>query len=334
MAPFVFIENDRVTKIPTVEKKWVRKGPAAEDFEAVNVLPTLVQKAVNFISSKADDAKDGQPFFLYLALPSPHTPIVPNEEWKGKSRISPYSDYVMQTDAAVSEILTILETKGLTQNTLVVFTSDNGCSPAAGLDVLRKAGHEPNGPWRGTKADLYEGGHRVPFIVRWPGKVPPGSTSDQLVSLVDWMATWAEIIGAKMADNAGEDSVSILPVLLGKSEKPVREDLVHHSIQGRFAIRAGKWKLCLSPGSGGWSAPQDSEAVKRGLPPEQLYDLVADFAETKNVAGEHPEIVEQLTQRLEKIVADGRSTPGPAQQNTVPVVIRKPIGAAGTSEAK
>jgi arylsulfatase A len=321
MVPFAFIENDRIPKVPTVEKKWIRKGPASEDFEAVDVLPTLVRKADDFIT------KSVAPFFLYLPLASPHTPIVPSKEWEGKSGISPYADFVMQTDAAVGDVLASLDRKGIAENTIVIFTSDNGCSPAAGIDVLRKAGHEPNGPLRGTKADLWDGGHRVPFIVRWPGKVAPGSTSDQLVSLVDFMATCAEILDVKLPDTAGEDSVSILPVLLGTAQKPVRETLVHHSIHGRFAIRERNWKLCLSPGSGGWSAPGDPEAVKQGLPPEQLYDLSADLAETKNVGAEHPEIVARLTKRLETIVSEGRSTPGLPQENTVPVVIRKPITA-------
>lgn len=333
MVPFVFIENDRVTKAPTVEKKWVRQGPAAEDFEAADVLPTFVRKAGEFIGQRAADAKKGHPFFLYLPLASPHTPVVPTKEWQGKSGISPYADFVMQTDAAVGEVLAVLDREGVAENTLVVFTSDNGWAPAAGIEPLRKAGHEPSGPLRGTKADLFDGGHRVPFIVRWPGKVAAGSTSDQMVSLIDWMATCADLMEVKLPDNAGEDSVSMLPVLLGTAQKPVREILVHHSVQGRFAIREGHWKLLISPGSGGWSKPRDPEAAKRGLPPEQLFELSSDLAETKNVAAERPEIVTRLTQRLEKMIADGRSTPGAPQENAVPVVIRKPIARpANTSD--
>jgi arylsulfatase A-like enzyme len=319
MVPFTFIENDRVTKVPKVEKQWVRKGPAAEDFEAVDVLPTLVRKAGEFVKQHAEDAKAGRPFFLYLPLASPHTPIVPTKEWDGKSGISAYADFVMQTDSAVGEVLASLENAGVANDTLVVFTSDNGCSPAAGIDVLQKAGHEPNGPLRGTKADLWEGGHRVPFIVRWPGKIAAGSVSDQLVSLMDWMATCAEIVGAKLPARAGEDSVSLLPLLLGNAQGPVREALVHHSISGRFAIREGKWKLCLSPGSGGWSAPRDPQAAKQGLPAEQLYDMTLDLAETMNLVAEKPEIVARMTERLERIVA------GQSQENAVPVIIRKPI---------
>jgi arylsulfatase A len=169
--------------------------------------------------------------------------------------------------------------------------------------------------------------------VRWPGKVAAGSVSNQLVSLVDWMATCAELVGAKLPDNAAEDSVSMLPALLGNAKDRYRETLVHHSITGRFAVREGQWKLCLSPGSGGWSAPRDPEAVKRGLPPDQLYDLASDLAETKNVAAEHPEIVARLTRHLEKMIADGRSTTGSRQANTVPVVIRKPIAAPAKAKS-
>jgi arylsulfatase A len=333
MVPFTFIENDRVTKVPTVEKKWVRQGPAAEDFEAVDVLPMLLRKAGEFISQRAADAKQGRPFFLYVPLASPHTPVVPGKEWQGKSGISPYADFVMQTDAAVGDIVGALDREGVADNTLVVFTSDNGWAPAAGIEPLRKTGHEPSGPWRGTKADLFEGGHRVPFIVRWPGKVAAASTSDQMVSLIDFMATCADLLDVKLPDAAGEDSVSILPILLGKAEKPVRKTLVHHSVQGRFAIREDHWKLLISPGSGGWSKPRDPEAVKLGLPPEQLFDMSSDPAETKNLAAEHPEIVALLLQRLEKMIADGRSTPGSPQENAVPVVIRKPISAPSNTKA-
>jgi arylsulfatase A len=333
MVPFTFIENDRVTQVPTVEKKWIRKGPAAEDFEAVDVLPTLVRKSAEYIKERSADSKAERPFFLYVPLASPHTPIVPTKEWKGKSGISEYVDFVMQTDAAVGEILASLDREGIVESTIVVFTSDNGCSPAAGIDVLRKSGHEPNGPLRGTKADLWDGGHRVPFIVRWPGKVAAGSVSNQLVSLVDWMATCAELVGAKLPDNAAEDSVSMLPALLGNAKDRNRETLVHHSITGRFAVRERQWKLCLSPGSGGWSAPRDPEAVKRGLPPDQLYDLASDLAETKNIAAEHPEIVARLTRHLETMIADGRSTPGSPQANTVPVMVRKPIAAPAKAKS-
>jgi arylsulfatase A len=322
MPPFTYLENDRCAVVPTTEKKWVRKGPAAADFEAVDVLPMLTRKAISYITERA--AKPEQPFFLYLPLASPHTPLVPNDEWRGKSGIGDYADFVMQTNAAIGSVMEAIEKAGIAEKTLVLFTSDNGCSPAAGIDKLRASGHEPNAPLRGTKADIWDGGHRVPFIVRWPGKVKPGTTSDQLVSLVDLMATSAELSGAKLASNIGEDSVSFLPVLAGTATAPMREALVHHSIDGAFAIRQGEWKLALCPGSGGWSAPRDPAARKQGLPETQLYRIGAgDIAETKNVAAENPDVVERLTKLLERYVSEGRSTPGDPQRNAVAVKIRK-----------
>ncbi len=337
MVPYTFIENDRVTVVPTVQKdfpmyptdgKKTRLGPAAAEFEAADVLPTLAKKAAGVI---ADRAKAKKPFFLYMPLNAPHTPIVPSKEWQGKSGLTPYADFVMETDWALGEVLGALDQAGVAENTLVVVTSDNGCSPAAHIEDLQAKGHAPNGPLRGHKADIWDGGHRVPFIVRWPAKVKP-AVSDQLVCLTDVFATCAEIVGAKIAANAGEDSFSFLPVLTGAG-KSARTSAVHHSINGVFALRDGAWKLELCPGSGGWSTPRDPEAVKQGWPDTQLYRIAdGDLAEQKNVAAENPEVVARMTKALEKIVADGRSTPGAPQQNAVPVVIRKPVGAAGKNK--
>jgi len=228
----------------------------------------------------------------------------------------------MQVDSAVGQVLDALEKSGAAKNTLVAFTSDNGCSPSAKFDELRAKGHDPCAGFRGHKADIFEGGHRVPFIVRWPGKVKPGGSSGQVVCLVDFMATCAEIAGAKLPDGAAEDSVSLLPVLLG-TDGPRRQTLVSHSINGSFAIREGNWKLCLCAGSGGWSAPKPGTPQERDLPPDQLYDLAADRSEQKNVAADHPEIVKRLSDLLDKYIADGRSTPGVPQKNAVSVVVRK-----------
>lgn len=320
MPPFVYIENDRWTAMPTVEKTWIRKGPAAADFEAVDVLPTFTRKAVAYLDARA---KAGGPFFLYLPLNSPHTPIVPAAEWKGKSGLNAYADFVMETDWAIGEVLQALERNDLERSTLVIVTSDNGCSPSANFAQLQKNGHNPSYVFRGMKSDIWDGGHHIPFIARWPGKVAAGSKSSQLICLGDLLATCADLLGTRLPATAGEDSVSILPALLGKADKPLREALVHHSIEGRFAIRQGNWKLELCPGSGGWSQPGDTAARKQGLPPVQLYDLAADIGETHNVQAEHPETVERLTRLLEKYVADGRSTPGAPQKNDGPVDIWK-----------
>ncbi len=322
MPPFVFIANDRFTELPTVEKNWVRKGPAAADFEAIDVLPTLTRKACEYV---AERSKSDGPFFLYLPLNSPHTPIVPSKEWQGKSGISPYADFVMETDWAVGQVLDALQQHGLAENTLLMFTSDNGCSPAADIPELEKHGHHPNYIFRGHKADIWDGGHHIPFIARWPGKVKPGSSSDQIVCLGDLLATVAEMLEVKLPDNAGEDSVSFLPALLGKADHPLREALVHHSINGRFAIRQGRWKLELCSGSGGWSKPGDPEAAQQGLPSVQLYDMVEDIGEEKNLQAEHPELVEKMTALLTRYVNDGRSTPGASQKNDADVKIVKPL---------
>jgi arylsulfatase A-like enzyme len=326
MPPYIFIEDDRCRGVPTVEKTWIRKGPAAADFEAIDVLPTLTEKSVAYIDRWAGEAKSGKPFFLYLPLAAPHTPILPVAEWRDRSGIGPYADFVMQVDRTVGRVLEALERNGLADDTLVIFTSDNGCSPAADFAALAARGHNPSYHFRGHKADIFEGGHRIPFLARWPGKVAPGTTSDQLVCLTDLMATCAEILGVRLPEGAGEDSVSILPALLGRATGPLREAVVHHSINGSFAIRRGDWKLELCPDSGGWSAPRPGRDDASGLPPVQLFDLAADVGERRNVQDGHPEVVDALTRLLERYVADGRSTPGSPQQNTGRVEIRKGAG--------
>jgi arylsulfatase A-like enzyme len=325
MPPFAFIENDRFTEAPTTTKQWGRKGPAAPSFEAVDVLPTLTQKAIDYIGRQA---KANQPFFLYLPLASPHTPIVPTAEWRDKSGLNAYGDFVMQTDASVGRVLDALDQAGIASNTLIMFTSDNGCSPAAKVEDLVAKGHHPSELRRGYKADIWDGGHRVPFIARWPGMIAAGSRTDQLTCLTDLMATAAEVAGAKLPDNAGGDSVSMLPVMLGTVTKPVREAVVHHSISGVFAIRQGPWKLDLCKNSGGWSKGGDVET------PAQLYDMSKDVGERANEYQAHPEVVSRLTTLLEKYVRDGRSTPGPSLTNDVPVEIWKKQAANGQTERK
>jgi len=320
MPPFAFIENDHFTQAPTATKAWVRKGAAAPDFEAVDVLPTLTRKAEEYLAQRA--AAQG-PFFLYLALTSPHTPIVPTKEWQGKSGLNAYGDFVMQTDATVGRVLDALEKNGLTTNTLVFFASDNGCSPAAGTAAMEKKGHFASGPYRGYKADIFDGGHRIPFIARWPGHIRAGSTSEQLVCLTDLLATCADLLGAKLPANAGEDSVSLLPALLGTATGPLQAAVVHHSINGSFALRQGRWKLEFCGDSGGWSAPKPRSAEARKLPPLQIYDLTADVGERRNVFQAHPDVVADLAKLMRAWIAAGRSTPGAARTNDVPVSLWK-----------
>ncbi|NOZ55284.1 MAG: arylsulfatase [Calditrichaeota bacterium] len=323
MAPYVFVENDRVTALPNRvthsddRMAFWREGPTGADFEHEKVLDKLTEKAVNYIESQ----KKGQPFFLYFALTAPHTPILPTKPFRGKSHTNAYGDFVLQVDYTVGQILDALKRAGLEENTIVIFTSDNGCSPRADFKELARYGHHPSYVFRGHKADIFEGGHRIPFIVRWPAKVKPGSTCDDVVCLTDLMATMAEITHYKLPDNAGEDSVSILPDLLGTATKPVREAIVHHSVNGSFSIRQGKWKLELCPGSGGWSDPRPVVAVMSDLPPVQLYDLTQDISERRNLQAEYPDVVKRLTALMQSYADRGRSTPGKPQKNDTPVDI-------------
>jgi arylsulfatase A-like enzyme len=238
----------------------------------------------------------------------------------------------MQTDWSVGAVLKALDSHGLANNTLLIFTSDNGCAPYVGIDEriaqgkikeLERLGHYCSAQLLGYKSDIWDGGHRIPFLVRWPGKVKAGSISTQLVCLSDLMATCAELMECKLPQNAGEDSVNILPALLGTARAPMREAVVHHSGHGYFAIRQDRWKLVFGPGSGGWSKPAYKEAAEHGLPPVQLYDMAADIGEKNNLQAKHPEVVGRFTKLLQKYVADGRSTPGPPQHNDVSVDIWK-----------
>ena len=318
MAPYVYVENGKVTAAPdrVTENKdfkgfW-RKGPTGADFEHINVLPEFVNKACNYIDEKA---KSGKPFFIYLPLPAPHTPILPIDKFKGKSGTNEYGDFVQQVDWHVSQVLDALKRNGIKDNTIVIFTSDNGCSPRADMKELADIGHAPSHIFRGHKADIYEGGHRVPFVVHWPAKIKPETVSNETICLTDLLATAADINNITPPDNAGEDSVSFLPALLGDTSAPLREATVHHSINGSFAIRKGPWKLILCPGSGGWSSPKPNKAYKSKLPVLQLYNLKDDPAESKNLYMSNKSKVKELYSLLKKYVEEGRSTAGKAQSN-------------------
>jgi arylsulfatase A-like enzyme len=218
-------------------------------------------------------------------------------------------------------VVAAIDRHGLAENTIIIVTSDNGFAPAGDpKNAIRDLGHKPSGPLRGSKADVWEGGHRVPFIARWKSKIPAGMRSERTICHCDFMATCAELLDAKLPDNAGEDSVSYLPALLGQSNAPNRPSIVSHSVSGRFAIREGNWKLEFCPGSGGWAAPNDAAATRQNLPRVQLYNLSADIGETRNVYAENPEIVSRLTSRMEAEIANGRSTPGTKQLNDIPVI--------------
>lgn len=315
MFPYVYLENDKATEQATVTKAFFRPGPSGADFEAINCLRDFARESRAYIKARA--AEKEQPFFLYLPLTSPHTPIVPSEAWQGKSGIGAYGDFLMETDWVVGEVLAELDNNKLADNTLVIFVTDNGCSPAAKIPDLVKQGHQPNGALRGHKADIYEGGHRVPFIVRWPEKVKAGSSYDQTICTADIFATLADINGKlpTVPAEAAEDSFSFLPALTGQTQA-TRPFTIHHSINGSFAIRKGKWKLALCPGSGGWSDPRPNKALKDlSLPNVQLFDLEADLGEQHNVQDKHPAVVEELVNDLATAIDKGRTTEGPQQSN-------------------
>ncbi len=323
MPPYVWLRDDRATRVPTgtigdspAPKLW-RGGPIGDDFQMDAVQTRFTDEALAFIDDRAA-ARDRRPFFLYLPFASPHTPVLPTGKFDGATKTTPYGDFVAQLDADIGRLLERLEKHGLTRNTLVIFTADNGFAPPGGLEGLQRIGHDSSGGFRGVKADLFEGGHRVPFIARWRAVIRPGQVSQALVGQLDLFATCADILGVAVPPEAAEDSVSLLPVLRG-AQPTARTTLVNHSGEGRFAIREGKWKLLLWPGSGGWSHPTPTpspwlkveKADLTQLPPFQLYDLAADPRETKNVAADHPEVVQRLGRKLRTDIERGRSTAGP-----------------------
>ncbi|VGO18597.1 sulfatase family protein [Pontiella sulfatireligans] len=311
LPPYVWMENDRVVEVPTErhvsnglktpEEKQVRmeSGLQASGFDPSTVLKTLTERAVEHI-----DAADAEsPFFLYLPLTAPHTPVVPRDEFRGTSDCGIYGDFVQEIDWSVGQVLDALEARGIAENTLVIFTADNGASkPAFPLKFEQVFDHHPSGIYRGRKASLYEGGHRVPFLVRWPEVVEAGSRCDVLCELTDFYATCAELVRAPAAPQVGEDSFSMLPLFFQTLEKYKRTQAVHHDFGGRFAFRDGRWKLIPSKNR--------SKAA--------LYDLEADVSETANQYASNPEVVERLEARLTAVVANGRSTPGPKQENDGP----------------
>ncbi|MGI9550171.1 MAG: sulfatase-like hydrolase/transferase, partial [Aurantibacter sp.] len=247
---------------------------------------------------------------------SPHTPILPTEGWLGKSGLNSYADFVMQIDDYIGKLNEALEELGISENTILIFTSDNGCSPEADFEILGEKGHDPSAIYRGHKADIFEGGHRVPFIVRWPSKIKAGTVSEQTICTTDFLATCADLISTDLKDDEGEDSFSMLPLFSQDSRRKYkRESTVHSSINGSFALRKGKYKLIMAPGSGGWSHPKPEMEGINKMPSVQLYDLSKDPEERANIYLERPEVVDELKQLLWTTIENGRSTPGGIQSN-------------------
>lgn len=320
MPPYVYVENDMPTMVPkknTVNKDakghW-RNGPTSDDFVHETVLQDLTDKAISYIDDKA---KESKPFFLYFPLPAPHTPILPTEEFLGKSKTNEYGDFVMQVDDVVGQIRKKLKDLGISENTLLVFTSDNGCSPRANFEELEKFNHDPSYVFRGMKADIYEGGHHVPFILEWPNYASKNKSTNKTIGTTDFFATCAEVSGYKIKDTEAEDSYSMLPLLTNSTETEIRESIVYHSINGSFAIKKGDWKLCFTQGSGGWSYPKPNEIKKQklNLPAMQLFNIKNDVGETKNLIASNPQKAAELKGALKKIILEGRSTNGTIQTN-------------------
>jgi arylsulfatase A-like enzyme len=315
--PFTFIENDRVVTPPNarylfepgqgvVMPKSFSGLPMAPGWRFDRILPEITKRAVRYIHEQS--TRD-RPFFLFFSMTSPHEPVVPSREFSGKSGIAPIADFVMETDWSAGQIIKAVEDAGVAENTLIMFTSDNGHSHYTGWDKLMDAGHFPSGPFRGHKGDIWEGGHRVPFIVSWPGKVKAGQSSDVLLCLNDIFATFTEIVGAPFPDNAAVDSFSFLPALVGNQVSPLREHVVSHSVYGEFAYREGPWKVVYK------RASRDLENA-RGKPVQvELYRLDVDPAETNNLAKQERLRVTDLGKGLETIIQRGRSRPGRPQSN-------------------
>ncbi|KAA5547278.1 arylsulfatase [Roseiconus nitratireducens] len=318
--PYAWIENDRLVKPPDTildtdqwkpikEGNWeCRPGPMCSDWDPYQVLPTLAEKGVQYIRSHAS-AK--QPFFLYFAFPSPHAPIIPNDRFDGKSQAGAYGDCVVETDDVAGRLLRALKDAGIDNDTIVFFSADNGPEHYA---YQRDASfdHWSSFPFRGLKRDIYEGGHHVPFLIRWPGITKSGSVSEALVSQIDLFATFAEFLSADLPDDAAEDSHSLMPLLHGQSDS-VRDSHVHNTRQGHYAFRQGNWVL-IDTKSGYTSRRSEAWEKKHHYPPGddarvQLYNLRNDIGQRENVADHHADRVAELQTELQRIRQQGHSAP-------------------------
>lgn len=270
----------------------------APDFVDGECLTRFTDKAIEWVRGRAAAARDGKPFFLYLPYTSPHLPVIPLEQFRGKSGCGPYGDFMIETDWHVGRLMDALEAEDLTEDTLIVFSSDNGPENPWKQRIIDHQ-HYSSGVYREGKRSIYEGGHRVPFIVRWPAVVKPGGAWDGTVCQTDLLATFADILGAKLPENAGEDSVSFYGILTGAAPSEDRLPLISHASNGRFAIREGQWKLVM----------------EHGKNVRELYDLSADPGEKNDLIAQHADISARLTERITAIVQNGRSTPGPNQAN-------------------
>ena len=324
IPPYFLIRGNRAVTPPTdhieanssegwspIQGAFWREGGIAPDLKLEDVLPRFTDEAIEIISRRAarnQQGRSAEPWMLYLAYPAPHTPWLPSSEFQGRSRANMYGDFAVMVDTMIGRVLRSLEENGMVDETLVVFTSDNG--PVWYETDVKRFGHDSSGGLRGMKADAWEAGHRVPFIIRWPNVVKAGSVSDQVICFTDLMATFAAILGAELPNEAAPDSFSCLSVLRDRAatDGPTRETLVIPSGNGTMTVRVGDWKLITALGSGGFSKPRRVQPAVGG-PQGQLYNLAADLGETTNLYSERPDIVSRLRTRLQEIRTNGRSRP-------------------------
>jgi len=319
--PYCWIENDKVVKAPDAimdTSKWkpikeggweCRPGPMCSDWDPYQNIPETTKRGVKYIK---DQANTEEPFFLYFAYPSPHAPIIPNDAFDGKSKAGPYGDFVCETDDSIGRLLQALEDSGQRDNTLIVFSADNGPERYA-YERSKKFDHWSSDPLRGLKRDIYDGGHRVPFIVSWSGKVPKGSVCHELVSQIDVMATIASIVGYELPADQAEDSHDLQPLITGATKKGSRSAHVHNTRDRDYAIRSGDWTLINA--KNGYVSGRNAEwEAKHGYMQDdsetgQLYHIKNDEGQSTNVISEHPEKAAQLKALLKRIREQGHSAP-------------------------
>ncbi|MCB9384762.1 MAG: arylsulfatase [Bryobacterales bacterium] len=314
--PYVFIRNGQITRNVTLQSAtafpgFLRNGPKGRDLNPEDALDDLTAEATAYIHERAEH---DQPFLLYFPLTAPHKPALPHKRFVGATKLGPYGDFVHQVDWTVGEVLNALDSAGVADNTVVFYSSDNGSYMyhlAAGekdhvtdatVQGFDETHHTSNSVFRGTKADIWEAGHHVPFFVRWPGKVQAGSRTDETICLTDFFATAAAIVGAALPNDAAEDSFSLLPLMTGKPGWK-RAPVIHHSANGVFAIREGKWKLVAGNGSGGREKPLGEPFAK----PYQLYDLSEDIGERNDLLSKTPDTAKRLEAALQRLIDSGRS---------------------------
>lgn len=320
IPPYFYIRGNRAVAPPSeriganssegwspIQGAFWRAGGIAPGLQLKDVLPRFTDEAISVIEQHTK-SKTAKPLMLYLAYPAPHTPWLPSPKFRGSSEAGMYGDFLVMVDAMIGRVVEALDKAGMSNDTLLFFTSDNG--PVWYDADVQRLGHDSVGGLRGMKADAWEGGHRMPFIARWPGRIRAGSTSRQTICFTDMLATFAAVADAKLPPDAGPDSFNILPVLLGKQPeaKPIRGPIVIPARRGMMSIRSGHWKLITGLGSGGFSKPSNTKPQPGG-PVGQLYHLGNDLAETRNLYQEKPKIVNSLLAKLEQIRSQPRTRP-------------------------